>query len=110
VAERKYSGVTPKRPDAICLMREFLLLLRRSGASPPSPELLIPPILFIASPKASCASGEMEPKLIAAVEKRLKIASLDSTLSSAIGSRSDLSSKKSLIILSPRLFTNFVNS
>ncbi len=33
-----YSGVTPNRPDAICLMLEFRSVRKRARSSPPSPE------------------------------------------------------------------------
>src|ERR1039458_3232982 len=49
----RYWLVTPKRPEATCLMAEFLLSplgigSYREGSSPPSPVLDLPPIRFIA--------------------------------------------------------------
>ena len=60
----RYSIVTPKRPDATCLMADrlespFGIGLKRSGSSPPSPVLLLPPMRFMAIASVSCASAEM---------------------------------------------------
>ena len=82
--------VTPNLPDAICLMALHALLpsalgLKRSGSSPPSPVLLRPPILFMATARASCASLEMEPYDMAPVTNLLKIDSMGSTLSMSMG-------------------------
>ena len=58
----RYSEVTPKRPDATCL-----IALRRSGSwsrsgsSPPSPVFDLPPIRFMAMASVWCASIEIEP-------------------------------------------------
>ena len=58
----RYRLVTPKRPDATCL-----IALRRSGSrsrstsSPPSPVFDLPPMRFIAIASVSCASCEIEP-------------------------------------------------
>jgi hypothetical protein len=63
----RYSLVTPKRPEATCLMAEFfespfaLVQVKRAGSSPPSPVLDLPPMRFIAMASVSCASLEMEP-------------------------------------------------
>src|SRR5512142_3445260 len=63
----RYSLVTPKRPDATCLIAEFfespssLVHLYRAGSSPPSPVFDLPPIRFMAMASVSCASWEMEP-------------------------------------------------
>ena len=81
--------MTPKRPDATCL----IALRRQSpfasgcsgGSSPPSPVLVRPPMRFIAMASVSCASALIEPKDIAPVAKRLTIASTGSTSSSGIG-------------------------
>ena len=59
-----------------------------SVSSPPSPELLLPPILFIAIARFSCASLLIEPKDIAPVLKRLTISVHGSTSSIGIGSSS----------------------
>src|SRR6187200_1902924 len=55
----RYSEVTPKRPDATCLIDE-----RRSGSyrrSASSPVLDLPPRRFIAIARVWCASPEIEP-------------------------------------------------
>src|ERR1043166_4042266 len=50
----RYSLVTPKRPDATCLIAEFfespcaLVQVKRAGSSPPSPVLDLPPMRVIA--------------------------------------------------------------
>src|SRR6266436_5764226 len=65
----RYSVVTPKRPEATCLIAERMLSpfgsgLKRSDSSPPSPVLDLPPIRFMAIASVVCASREIEPKLI----------------------------------------------
>ena len=58
------SMVTPKRPEATCLMarRRFEVAVRQSGlitrrgSSPPSPVLLLPPMRFMAMARVSWAS------------------------------------------------------
>ncbi len=57
----------------------------RSGSSPPSPVLDLPPSRFIAMASVSCASIEMDPYDIAPVEKRLTISETGSTSSIGIG-------------------------
>src|SRR5438270_468261 len=62
----RYSVVTPKRPDATCLIAERIESplgsgLKRSASSPPSPVLDLPPMRFIAIASVVCASREMEP-------------------------------------------------
>ncbi len=74
----KYSAVvTPKRPEATCLMAERegrpSCGELRAESSPPSPVLLRPCILFIAIAIVSCASLLIEPKLMAPVTKRFMI-------------------------------------
>jgi hypothetical protein len=86
----RYSVVTPKRPDATCLMAERLerpstIGLKRWASSPPSPVLDLPPMEFMAMASVSWASRLMEPKDMAPVEKRLTIVLADSTCSSGIG-------------------------
>ena len=80
-----------------------------SLSSPPSPEFDCPPILFIAMAIVSCASGEIEPKLIAADANLLKISSFGSTSEISIDFFPDFKSKKSRIYLSPRPFTMFLS-
>ena len=75
----KYSIVTPKRPEATCLILLFWSVSYREGSSPPSPQLDIPLILFIALASVSCASLEIAPKLIAPTEKRFTISDAGST-------------------------------
>src|SRR6476660_10270538 len=91
----RYSLVTPKRPDATCLIalrRESPLAsgVKRRGSSPPSPVLLLPPMRFIAIASVSCASALIDPYDIAPVLKRFRIASSGSTSSIEIGGRSDV--------------------
>ena len=82
----KYSAVTPKRPEATCLMAERRERpssrgVKRAESSPPSPVLLRPCILFIAIAIVSCASLLIEPKLMAPVTKRFMISLTGSTSS-----------------------------
>ena len=58
--------------------------LKRTGSSPPSPVFERPPKRFMAIASVSCASREIEPRLIAPVQKRLTISLAGSTSSSAI--------------------------
>ena len=58
--------MTPKRPDATCLILEmrqspFSSGMNRAGSSPPSPLLERPPMRFMAMASVSCASAEIEP-------------------------------------------------
>src|SRR3569832_1112733 len=70
----RYSLVTPKRPEATCMMEECCVgACSRSESSPPSPVLDLPPSWFMAMARVSCASWEMEPYDMAPVEKRLTI-------------------------------------
>ena len=78
----RYQIVTPKRPEATCLIAERFESplgsgLNRSGSSPPSPVLLLPPRRFMAMASVSWASAEIEPKLIAPVQNRLTISLAD---------------------------------
>src|SRR6516225_169984 len=88
----RYSDVTPKRPDATCLMalrRESPLAsgTHRSASSPPSPVLDLPPMRFMAMASVSWASAEMEPYDMAPVENRLTIEETGSTSSIGTGGR-----------------------
>ena len=86
----RYSAVTPKRPDATCLIAERIESplgsgLKRSVSSPPSPVFDLPPMRFMAMASVVCASRLIEPKLIAPVAKRLTMSAAGSTSSSGIG-------------------------
>ena len=79
--------MTPNRPEATCLMAErrrspFWSGIDRAGSSPPSPVLERPPRRFIAIASVSCASGEIDPRLIAPVTNRRTIAEDGSTSAS----------------------------
>ena len=97
----RYSAVTPKRPEATCL-----IALRRSGSwsrsasSPPSPVLDFAPNRFMAIARVSCASWEIEPYDMAPVENRLTIDETGSTSSRGTGRRP--TSSASLMRNSPR--------
>ena len=60
-AETAYSALTPKRPDATCLIFELRSSPNRSGFSPPSPEFARPPSRLSAIATVSCASAESAP-------------------------------------------------
>ncbi len=82
--------MTPNRPDATCLMalRRRSPLgsgVNRSGSSPPSPVLERPPIRFMAMASVSWASAEIDPKDMAPVENRDRMAATGSTSSTGIG-------------------------
>ena len=57
--------------------------LKREGSSPPSPVFERPPRRFMAIASVSCASREIDPRLIAPVQKRLTISLAGSTSSRA---------------------------
>src|SRR5580700_7897745 len=85
----RYSLVTPKRPDATCLIalrRRSPLAsgVKRSASSPPSPVLERPPMRFMAMASVSCASAEIDPYDMAPVEKRLMMDEIGSTSSMGI--------------------------
>src|SRR3954463_4143209 len=86
----RYSEVTPKRPEATCLIAD-----RRSGScnrsesSPPSPVLDLPPSRFIAIASVSCASWLIDPYDMAPVENRLTMDDTGSTSSIETDGRSD---------------------
>lgn len=111
-------GVTPKRPDATCLILDvatspFRSPLRcgscwerpspstsdstshRTGSSPPSPELDLPPMRFMATAIVSCVSREMAPSDMPPVQNRRMMSSTGSTSSTGTGFRSDLNSSMS---------------
>jgi hypothetical protein len=116
----RYSVVTPKRPEATCLIDErrlspacncrsrsirlapmisdslvgWLIGMKRFGSSPPSPVFERPPMRFIATASVVCASVEMEPRDMAPVAKRLTMSFADSTSSSGTGAPTGLSSNR----------------
>src|SRR5687768_9722990 len=62
----RYSLVTPKRPDATCLIDDRLESpfgsgTNRTGSSPPSPVFDLAPSRFMATARVSWASAEIEP-------------------------------------------------
>src|ERR1700731_4907163 len=72
----RYSVVTPKRPEATCLIAErmespFGSGLKRSDSSPPSPVFDLPPMRFMAMASVVWASREIDPNDMAPVAKRL---------------------------------------
>src|ERR1700722_17853119 len=93
----RYWLLTPKRPEATCLIalrRESPLAsgTKRAGSSPPSPVLLLPPMRFIAMASVSWASLLIEPYDMAPVLNRLRMVSIESTSSIGTGGRSERSS------------------
>ena len=96
----RYSAVTPKRPDATCLialdgLSPFGRRLKRSGSSPPSPESDFAPILFIAIERVSCASGLKAPSEIPGETSRRRISVMLSTCSTGIAVFGDEKSSRS---------------
>ena len=112
----RYSVVTPKRPDATCLVlleseTPWMLAWKRSLSSPPSPVFERVPSSFIAKQIASCASLDRAPKLIAPATKCLTMALMGSTSARSIGVAARLKSKKSRMKMASSLpSTNLVNS
>src|SRR5436190_10660403 len=95
VALTRYSLVTPKRPDATCLIalrREspFASGTYRAASSPPSPVFDLAPSRFMAMASVSCASWLIDPYDIAPVEKRVRIDSTGSTWSIGTAGPNDL--------------------
>src|SRR5438552_6342425 len=95
----RYSLVTPKRPEATCLIALFLesplaSKVYRLGSSPPSPVLLLPPMRFMAMASVSWASLLIGPYDMAPVLKRRMIDSTASTSSRGIGRSAYLRSKR----------------
>jgi hypothetical protein len=82
----RYSAVTPKRPDATCLilalgLSPFASGTKCAGSSPPSPESDLAPIRFIATFSVLCASGLSAPSDIPGVTNRFRIEVMLSTWS-----------------------------
>ena len=102
----RYSAVTPKRPEATCLialdgLSPFGRRLKRSGSSPPSPESDFAPMRFIAIDKVSCASGLKAPREMPGETRRLRISVIDSTSSTRTAVPPDLKSSKSRRLTGP---------
>ena len=96
----RYSAVTPKRPEATCLILAQGLSPLGSGwlcagSSPPSPESDFAPIRFIAMFSVMCASGDSAPSDMPGVTNRLRIEVIDSTSSIGTGLPKGLMSKRS---------------
>jgi len=68
---------------------------KRCVSSPPSPELDLPPMRFIAIAIASWHSREMAPRDMPPVQNLSQMSATDSTSSTSIGSRSDTTSSMS---------------
>src|SRR3546814_6945433 len=78
----KYSAVTPKCPEATCLIAEFSLSqfwrgVKRAGFSPPSPESDLAPLQFISIFSVQCPSDDSPLVVLPGVHKRLRIAVVD---------------------------------
>src|SRR4029453_16176959 len=69
-ANAAYSAVTPKRPEATCLIAELRSVRKRPASSPPSPEFERAPSRLSAIPIVSCASADSAPCDMAPPEKR----------------------------------------
>ena len=109
----KYSIVTPKRPEATCLMADRLVSplgkgLNRTGSSPPSPVLLLPPRRFMAIATVSWASALIDPRLIAPVQNRLTIFEAGSTSSILIAGPATPSLKSSKPLNAYRIFASLL--
>ncbi len=96
----RYSAVTPKRPEATCLifalgLSPFASGWKCAGSSPPSPLSERAPIRFIATFSVLCASGDSAPRLMPGVTNRLRIAVTLSTCSTGTGAPSGLMSRRS---------------
>src|SRR6188472_1782331 len=66
-------------------MAELRSVPQRAGSSPPSPQLERPPTRLRATARVSWASGDSEPRLMAAVENRARMSAAGSTSSSGTG-------------------------
>mmetsp|Transcript_36669 Transcript_36669/g.121495 ORF Transcript_36669/g.121495 Transcript_36669/m.121495 type:complete len:218 (-) Transcript_36669:895-1548(-) len=132
-ADMRYAGVTPKRPDATCLILDEAMspscsplrcgqlgelpwssesetAVQRASSSPPSPEFERAPARFTPIASVSCASRERAPSDMPPVANRLMMASTGSTLSIEIGSRSDTISSMSRSVAGGAAVTASLNS
>ena len=91
----RYAGVTPKRPEATCLMAELRSVPKRAGSSPPSPQFDRPPTRLRAMARVSWASGDSDPRLMAAVENRAMMSAAGSTSSRGTGGPAGLVASRS---------------
>ena len=66
-------------------MAELRSVPKRAGSSPPSPLLERPPTRLRAMARVSWASGDSDPRLMAAVENRARMLAAGSTSSSGTG-------------------------
>ena len=87
----RYSAVTPKRPEAICLIAECgivavgaRLVARRILATLAAVGLRAP-MRFMAIDSVSCASGDSAPSEMPGATSRLRISVMLSTSSTGIG-------------------------
>src|SRR5438034_1323685 len=88
----RYSVVTPKRPDATCLIAERIESplgkgAKRSRSSPPSPVFDLPPMRFMAMASVVCASRLIEPKRFAADAPGISAADVDAIVARSVGLR-----------------------
>jgi hypothetical protein len=86
--------VTPKRPEATCLIEERRSSRKRAGSSPPSPVFERPPSRFMPVASVSWASGESAPSDIPPDLKRFTISVAGSTSSSGICSAASLKRRR----------------
>ena len=96
----RYSVVTPKRPEATCLVLldseiPSKVAWKRSASSPPSPVFERAPSLFMARQMASWASFERAPNDMAPATKCFTILSTGSTSSIGRGVDAFLKPRKS---------------
>ncbi len=104
-AKAAYAAVTPKRPDAICLMRELRSVRNRAGSSPPSPQFERAPRFANAIAIVSWASADRAPCDMPPLEKRRTISSAGSTASSGTGCPAGRSSSRSRTSIGSRPLT-----
>ena len=96
----RYSAVTPKRPEATCLiladgLSPFGSGWKCAGSSPPSPLSDFAPMRFIATFRVLCASGDKAPNDIPGVTNRLRMDVMLSTSSKGTGAPMGLMANRS---------------